>query len=345
MKIKESIKNILPTSWVVRLKQMKDYSLHKRIVNEGFAYDKKKFEKNSASFNLNTNEKLKSFLIKEYHAIEKGLALQRPKVGFGQERIKNLIEYLSYYIDEYGVDDVIVVTKNVLLEYKSFDEAYNKDKNELIPLIDDILKKITDHNLKDIRIGGGTKKIKKSDVFNSISNIDFDTFFKTRYSVRDFSDEPVNVDVLLEAIDTAKYVPSVCNRQPWKAYVIRPENTELKSKLLSVQNGNKGFGDSISSLIVVTGKLSHFFAYERNQVFIDGGMFAMSIVLALHSKGFGTCCLNLSYTAEMNRKFDEIMNFDKDTVPIMYIAVGNLKQDFKVAISNRKLLNEIVKVY
>lgn len=343
--IREFLKRVLPEKVVSCIRSIKRITEGRKIINSGFKYDRKKFKRFSASYRMDTREKMKAFLVKEYHAVEKGLALPKPRIGFGQQRISNLIECLYLYIDKYGVDDVVVVSKEVLAEYIAFNSAKNKDKNINIQIqkVKGIVTKINNLINADITYKGGTREVFKQEIIQK-GSIDFESFFKSRHSIRDFSDEPVEIEKIINAIDIAKYVPSVCNRQAWKAYVIRPENVDLKEKLLSNQNGNKGFGDKISSLVVVTGKLSHFFAFERNQVFIDGGMFAMSIVLALHSKGLGTCCLNLSYTAEKNKIFDTLMDFDEDTVPIMYIAVGNLKDAFKIAVSTRKEVDEIVRV-
>lgn len=348
--MKKILKKILP-------KKIRQYGMMKladikniKLINDGYAFDIKKFKMYSSAFNVSSKEKLRALILKEYHAVEKGLALRNTRVGFGVLRIKLLIVNLREYINLYGIDEVSLGAIESLKEYKEFDNKYNtKGTNQVIPEIEKIVdyfdinyKKDSGFTINDI--SGGTKTIKKSDIQSTLG-FDFANFFKSRYSIRDFSDEPVDTKDVVDAIDIAKYVPSVCNRQPWKAYVVDHSNSELKRRLLDCQNGNKGFGDSISCLIVVTGKLSHFFAYERNQAFIDGGMFAMGIVMALHSKGYGTCCLNLSFSAEKNRKFDEAMDFDSDSVPIMFIGVGNLKDTFKVAASYRKNINEIVSVY
>ena len=65
---------------------------------------------------------------------------------------------------------------------------------------------------------------------------------------------------------------------------------ERQQQVIAVQ-GNAGFGDRVPLVLVITSDLQTFFApEERNQAWIDGGMFAMSLVHALHSLGLASCC-------------------------------------------------------
>ena len=335
-KIKSVAKNIIPGNVLQFYKKEKI----KREIHRDFIYDYKKFLNLSASFGLNTKESMQAFLIREYHSIEKGLTLRSTKRGFGLERISIFIDELSNYEKKYGRDLTVDVCISTLKEYALFDKENNENFNPLIEKIEKILENFSDS--PPVKLGG-VKTVSKSEIFSTL-NFDFGAFFRSRHSIRDFSDEPVNRDIVLQCIESALYTPSVCNRQAWKVYLVDHTNERVKAKFLKVQNGNKGFGEHISTLLIVTGKLSSFFNYERNQIYIDGGMFAMSLILALHSKGLATCCLNNSFTAEQNEGFMNVVEMDKDCVPIMYIAIGNLKDENKVAISQRKPISEIVEV-
>src|SRR3546814_1994141 len=72
---------------------------------------------------------------------------------------------------------------------------------------------------------------------------------------------------------------------------------EIIDRALSLQNGNRGFGHEIPCLLILCTDLSAFdTAGERYQHWIDGGMFSMSLVWALHALGYSSCCLNWSKT-------------------------------------------------
>lgn len=330
---KKILKKITPLILINLYRRLK----FSRNIKKDFNYDCRRFIRYNASM-LKTKEELQAFIIKEYHAVEKGLALQNPKPWFGQARISMLIQKLRIYMIKYGPDSTTNITINTLNEYLAFNKSINQTNT---PIKLEIEKILSEHVNSNHIHSGGTKLIKRSDVMETI-NFDFSKFVKSRHSTRDFSDIPVEREVVLSAIDEARFTPSVCNRQAWKVYLIDHHNKDLMKNFLCVQNGNSGFGEQISSLLIVAGKLSSFFEYERNQVFIDGGMFAMSIVYALHSKGLGTCCLNTSYTAQKQEEFLKVIPLDVDIVPIMFIAIGNLKEEYKVAYSQRKHIEDIV---
>jgi nitroreductase len=72
-----------------------------------------------------------------------------------------------------------------------------------------------------------------------------------------------------------------------------------------------------------------------NLPYVDGGLYAMNLMYALHSLGIGTIPLTC---ALMARNFNALYrDFDiKDNeVPVLLIGVGNLKDKFEVAVSNR----------
>lgn len=338
-RIKMIFRKILPSTLINTCKKIVYYKRTPHyLLKEDYLYDYKRFLQWSSTYGIKTKENADAFLIREYHSIEKGLSLEKIKKGFGLERIKNLLDFLQKYLIDYGKNDITDITIKVLAEYYEFEK--NNINNPLLIPINELLKSYVPLKYYN---KGGVKTVYKKDIIESV-NFDFGKFFKSRNSVRDFSTEPVDINTVVEAIKDSLYTPSVCNRQAWKVYVIPHENTELKAKLLSLQNGNKGFGESISTLIVVTSKISSFFEYERNQLFIDGGMFAMSLLLSLHSKALGTCCLNTSYRSSQTELFLQSMNMDKDVVPIMFIGVGNLKNEYKVAVSSRKNIDEILEI-
>lgn len=332
------LKRLMPA----RLLNAARHQKRKYNIKKDFKYDYLQFIKFSTTQgDLQNKSHIQAFLFKEYHAVEKGLALPSPKPGFGEERIKYLVEVLENYISTYGEDQYSQSTLAALEEYIEFNNPILEIENGAINAILKLKSNIKPHG--KFRNYGGTKSVKKKEILSKI-NFDFSGFFRSRFSARDFSTEPVDTKKIMEAIDDARFSPSVCNRQAWKVFVVEAENKDLKRKLLNLQNGNRGFGENISSLLVITGKLSSFFEFERNQAYIDGGLFSMSLLLALHAKGLGTCCLNTAFTADKLKNFKKVAPVDEDCVPIMYIAVGNLKEEYKVAISKRKPVDEVMKI-
>lgn len=159
-------------------------------------------------------------------------------------------------------------------------------------------------------------------------------FFLTRYSVRDFADKRVDGDLVTRALRLAAKAPSACNRQPWHVYRVE-EKGKIK-EVLSHQNGNRGFGDSVPYLLVIASDLRAFdHSAERYQHWIDGGMFAMSVVLALHSLGLASCCLNWSKSAVGDIRFMRDQGISSSHAIVMMVAVGYAKDPIKICASSR----------
>jgi nitroreductase len=164
---------------------------------------------------------------------------------------------------------------------------------------------------------------------------DPERFFASRHSVRDFSDAPVEAGAIERAVALAMHTPSVCNRQAWHVY--RAARRETIDRVLACQDGNAGFGHKVPCLLVVTADLRAFDTLgERYQHWIDGGMFAMALVMALHSLGLATCCLNWSRGPRDDRALRRAMPLAPHHTVIMMLAVGHPSETLKVCYSARR---------
>ena len=172
--------------------------------------------------------------------------------------------------------------------------------------------------------------------------IPFGEFVRHRYSVRQFAPQPVAPELIEEAVRQAQYAPSVCNREAAQVHVA--SSAEQARQLLSMQNGNRGFGDTAGALLVITVRQAAFHTVgERYQGWIDGGLFAMSLVYALHGQGLGTCCLNWSVEPAADRAFKRAAGLPDDDLVIMLLAVGHLPDQLVVARSARRPLSEVLR--
>lgn len=271
------------------------------------------------------------------HAIEKGLSLPNPKVGFGESKISNILEYLEIYQKQYSDNKFICRNVPILKAYFKFNHIAGHDNIDLYKRYKSIIK-----NLELSYYKGGIETIYKNDIIK-YSNIDFDNFTKKRYSIRDFSSEPISINTINKALEIAKKSPSACNRQPWKVYVFK--NTEIKDKLLKWQMGSRGFSSNIDTAIVVTCSLKKYFIGETHQAYVDGGLYSMTLIYALHSLGVGTIPLTLGLPSNKLKPLYNEFKINKDELPILVIGVGALKDKTKVAISDRIDISEYVTFY
>ena len=159
--------------------------------------------------------------------------------------------------------------------------------------------------------------------------------------MRQFSDEAVTKDVLQNAIRIAQKTPSVCNRQSSKVWVVL--NKETIRQVLDIGGGAAGFGEQIQAVLIVTSDLTSFIsAGERYQCWIDGGMFAMSLIYALHSKGIVSCCMNWSKEYSVDTQLRKVLKIHQSGNIIMLIGVGYPRDSYSVSKSARKPIHEVV---
>lgn len=169
----------------------------------------------------------------------------------------------------------------------------------------------------------------------------FRAFTAARHSIRNFDAErPVDDIIIREAVTTAtEGTPSVCNRRSYRAHYY--SDRKSIDALLDLQNGNRGFGHTVQGLFVVTQRRSSFVGPgERNQRWIDGGLFAMTLVFSLHSLGLGTCFLNWSQTNARTDSLRERGRIPRDEDIIVLIAVGYPPASYRVASSPARPLSE-----
>ncbi len=274
-------------------------------------------------------------IAKAYHSIEKSLSFFNRKQGSGWESVEKLVSLLENIKDDEILGFHEKVSLSVLQKFleieQNFEEKHIPCRNKAIELID---KFKSEENQK------GGFRIYGTDALNQGILEDPENFFLTRSSVRDFSDKEVDNNDICRAINLAKKTPSVCNRQ--SSHIYQTDDKKLIEKALLYQNGNSGFGHTIPCLLIVTSDLRAFDASgERYQHSIDGGMFSMSLVLALHSIGLSSCCLNWSCNGRNDLKLRKLINIKPEHTVLMMLAVGYPREKIKICASERRPLAEI----
>lgn len=271
-------------------------------------------------------EMLEARIVAHYHIIEKGLSFKNTKTAFGKSIVRNLLQLLDIYKQQYSSKDSLVYdcAVSALIKYIEFNERRYQDMENI---------KLKVSKLQNGQKSGGTITIHKQDILQD-ATIDFMRFSRSRHSIRHFSNEPVDINKVLQAIELAQTAPSVCNRQASRVYIIT-QKTQVES-ILDIQGGNRGFGMLINIVIVITSTLHAFNGnQERNQAFIDGGIYSMNLLYALHSVGLGTCPLVWCATPSSTKKVKERTNIPNHERIIMLVGVGNIPDKFEIAQSKR----------
>ncbi|MDP2485781.1 nitroreductase family protein [Pseudoalteromonas marina] len=309
-------------------------------LSKSYLYDLNHYFNNSMDLDDYSEGKLISRIILDTHVIEKGLTMPETKLGFGKARLKILMDNIKFFVLNFNtVNPQLLHGFSVIEEYFKFHENVGfelepKIVSEYLNLQDLKKAKSFDHFQRN------QVEIKKLDYFSSIK-APFALFSESRSSIRNYSEEYVSNDALNSVLDLARNTPSACNRQAVRLHLYR--DTDDIADILKVQGGNRGFGHLANFLIAITFKSSVYFEEnERNSGFVDGGMYGMNILYALHAESIAACILNAAHTPEKDLKMRRVAKVPNDETFVAFIAGGIPPESFKIARSYRYPLDFIL---
>ncbi len=287
-------------------------------------------------------EKMQALITCHYHVIEKGLSMKEVRPLFGKDVVPRLIELLDGY-ERAGHDPndrVYQTAIQVLAAYSEYHEelAGIEPLTEPLASIKNFFKEAGVRKISDV--SGGTKCLTRAEVLAGARG-SFPELMTSRYSVRDFGTLPVAVEDISKAVQWAQKSPSVCNRQEVRVFAVK--DAEKIKKILLIQGGARGFAEQIDTLLIVGGDLRAFHSpVERNQVYCDSGIFAMSLLLGLHHLGLGACPLHWCVDPAKDRQLRELADISPACSVAMLIAVGTLTEQFNVAFSQRIEMEKVL---
>ncbi|WP_159160375.1 nitroreductase family protein [Enterococcus casseliflavus] len=335
--MKDKIKKILPTSLLKTIHKIK-VNKYNNIV---FKEDKDRFLKYAVTGkSAPSQENLQSQLMYFTHQLEKGLSRRNFRYGFGRNAITNLAKILDKIDESMPIYNSPFYSNSIsaLRAYKI--KHMEIDKN--IPNFDLLSQRILDEVDTTSCETAGIITVNSSEK-QATSTSNFYELAMNRFSIRDFKqDSDVEIKDIESAIEISMKSPSVCNRQPSRVKVI--QDKKLIEKIINLQGGFGGY-DLPNKLLLVTSDLSVYLrVQERNQAYIDGGLFCMSLLLSLEFKQIGACPLSVNIAVEKMDEIRGLLKLEGKEVPIMFIACGIMQDEVKVPKSYR-LPSEIVTTY
>jgi nitroreductase len=258
---------------------------------------------------------LEAQLTKDYHRVEKGLSLRAPKRPFGS----------------------LVDARLSLL----IPAAANAARTDFVNYAEDARTALADWNSSGIV----SELVSPAHVSSgsALTYGELEAFFASRRSVRDFDERRlVDRQTVEAAVRLGAHTPSVCNRQAARVHAFY--GADQAQRILRHQNGNSGFRPQVQTVLIVTVERGLFAgAGERNQRWIDGGLFAMTLVWALHGLGVSSCMLNWSMTNAKTDALRQAAAVPASEDVICMIAVGyQPKEGVRVARSERRPVDQIL---
>jgi nitroreductase len=248
-------------------------------------------------------EHLESEIIRRYHVIEKGLCMSDFRPRFGVDNVRELICCLEQWNRQAkcrntsGENIQVRAGRAALLAYGERHKKHGIDVSDVLP----------------------------AEYLRATSSV----------SVRDFEVGQIPLRHLIQdAVEMAARTPSVCNRQTWRVHAFEGQRAQ---DVLSLQTGNRGFGHTIPLVLIVTSNMLYFTGtIERNQAWIDGGMFSMTLLLSLHAQGLGAVSLNWSVLNERDEALRNLGGIPAHERIIMLIGCGYPKAGAVVPLSLRR---------
>lgn len=303
--------------------------------------DIKRFSRNAA-FSLYDNnfDQISSRIIYNVHAIEKGLSRDEDmRLGFGKKALSELNDSLVMFEKKrYNKESFAYVEgRSIIQKYKKFHQEKLFDCS--------FMKEIVNDNFfddREIYQEAGVKLIRSEDKINN-SNKNFYELAQGRSSIREFSGKKIEKIKVVNALRNAEKTPSVCNRQGWKVFMI--EDKEIIEQALILQKGFKGYKNLPEVLLAITVTNNAFLSpVERNEVFIDGGLFAMSVIYGLEYEGLAAVSLNAMMNSNDEKAVRKLLKINDSDQLILFVAIGSFNEETIVPISDRKKVESFLKV-
>lgn len=294
----------------------------------------------------NNYSSLSFILRRQIHRLEKGLSMKEKRSVFATdyilEAVKNLVRILNYQQTGSSIDqdfvkwchDVLKSYFMVVSKHPNIDEAkyiFQQIDSSLFDKLDSIsLKSWSPYPRKDL-------ESKKIPTFNALYEL-----AEKRRSVRWYLNKKVPRNLIEKAVSIATLSPSACNRQPFYYRVLDDE--VLKDTIGAIPMGIRPFYRNIPVLVVLVGQLSAYVSErDRHVIYIDGGLSAMSFMLALETLGLSSVPINWPDIEKLEKRLEKQLGLEIDERPMLLIGCGYADPDGMIPYSQKKSPNLLIK--
>jgi nitroreductase len=161
-----------------------------------------------------------------------------------------------------------------------------------------------------------------------------------RRSVRWFTPERVERELVDRAVRIAAESPTACNRQPYRFDIF--DDPVSTAKVAAIPMGTDGYEHQIPGLIVIVGDMSAFFhTRDRHLIYVDGCLAAMGLIYGLESQGVNTCCINWPDLPDKEAQMAKLLDLKPYQRVIMLVAYGYADPDALAPFSAKRLVDDV----
>lgn len=317
--LRTSVKKTIGPRNVAYLK----FKISKFNLSKQYRWDKKKYYTNFSNVFSSEENQINAKITFFAHQLEKGLSHRNFRSGFGKKPLSELSRLLNIYINKgYSKNNKVYI--NALSCLKAYAEKHN-NLGETLPehYVNNF--KFIENEIRECKSTIGGFEVVKAEQKLDNRNKDYKTLFENRFAIREYANKPVDINMVREVISISMKTPSVCNRQSSRIRVITDK--KLIKQALEIQAGFRGYELPPCLLLITTDTSAFIETKERNQVYIDGGLFSMSILNGLEYVGLAACPLHTMFNIKDEVATRKVLNIPENENLIMYIAVGNLNQE------------------
>lgn len=276
-------------------------------------------------------------LIRHTHLLEKGLSTRESvrRDVFGEAKAVELVENIQIAWEQrdspdddqlYWTIDVLcryfdIVQTTSLLEpaerqFRTFLEEIEYDPNERVP------------------------RPRNTIETDPVEFREFEKLVRQRTSTRWFQDRSVPRDELDAALSLAVQSPSACNRQSYEFRIYDDPN--LLDKIYDLPLGLDTFKENIPCMVILVGKQRAYFrGSEKNVVFIDASLAAMTFQYALETRGLASCTINWPANTKAHERISNMLGLADDEIVITTMAVGYPDSEGLVPYSEKKDIKKL----
>ncbi|KUL81710.1 hypothetical protein ZTR_09512 [Talaromyces verruculosus] len=209
-------------------------------------------------------------------SLEKGLTLEEPRTGFGRPKVEFILRAVKA-LKETGYTSVATRgDRGTIQDYFPFYEEHH------FTLPTDYERSLRDFvgEGKDSFRGGAVPLTKEK--IQEATAFDYTRLVQTRHSIHHDTGESISPEQIKLAVSRTIHSSRSVNRETRRVYAVY--DPVLRDRWLKCQFGNNEFGHKIGTVLVITADIREFdIIGERNQAWIDGGLFAMGMNFALHA--------------------------------------------------------------
>lgn len=261
------------------------------------------------------------------HALEKGLSVQTPKADFGKEKVCRLLELMEQYAQATQDPDpqAVELAKAVIGTYAQHRLARAED----VSFIPEELR-------RESPLAGAQTYVRKPAG-------DFAATANNRHSLRTFGEGTIRMDALEKAVRLAQTAPSACNRQA--THVFACLDGEKIRKIMARHGGTRGFTQP-AAILAITGNLRLYQnEYERNTVFVDGGIFLMNLLYSLEHYDLAACPIIWGAEPDNDGFLSDLLRIPEYHEIVSLVMVGNYPQEaVKIPCSTKRDTTQILHV-